>query len=90
MEPEHQLPSYVIRICYDIIAEETANHAALERVLQLAGLERYGEYIPPLNNTPAITIAGDPYIVVAISKNEVVFSAKSNNKRTPRPYTTAP
>lgn len=56
MEPEHQLPSYVIRICYDIIAEETANHAALERVLQLAGLERYGEYIPPLNNTPAITM----------------------------------
>ena len=39
---------------------------------------------------PAITIAGESYIVVAISKNEVVFSAKSNNKKTPRPYTPAP
>ena len=36
--------------------------------------------------TPAIMIAGESYIVVAISKNEVVFSAKSNNKNTPRPY----
>jgi hypothetical protein len=41
-------------------------------------------------NTPAITIAGESYIVVAITKNEVVLSAKSNNKRTPRPYSPAP
>jgi len=40
--------------------------------------------------TPAIMIAGESYIVVAISKNEVVFSAKSNNKKTPRPFTPAP
>jgi hypothetical protein len=40
--------------------------------------------------TPAINIAGEGYIVVAITKNEVVLSAKSNNKRTPRPYTPAP
>ena len=37
-----------------------------------------------------ITIEGEAYIVVAISKNEVVFSAKSNNKKTPRPFTPAP
>jgi hypothetical protein len=40
--------------------------------------------------TPAINIAGEAYIVVAITKNEVVLSAKSNNKRTPRPYNPAP
>jgi len=40
--------------------------------------------------TPAIMIAGEAYIVVAISKREVVFSAKSNNKKTPRPYSPAP
>jgi hypothetical protein len=36
---------------------------------------------------PQIVIAGESYIVVAITKNEVVLSAKSNNKKTPRPYT---
>ena len=36
--------------------------------------------------TPAIQIAGESYIVVAISKNEVVLSAKTNNKKTPRPF----
>lgn len=40
--------------------------------------------------TPPITFAGESYIVVAITKNEVVLSAKSNNKKTPRPYTPAP
>lgn len=40
--------------------------------------------------TPLITIAGEQYIVVAISKNEVVLSAKLNNKKTPRPYNPAP
>ena len=55
MEPEHQIPSYVIRICYDIIAEETANRDALERVLQLAGLERYANQIPSMGLAPAIT-----------------------------------
>ncbi|MSU57848.1 MAG: hypothetical protein EXS35_06650 [Pedosphaera sp.] len=37
-----------------------------------------------------ITIAGESYIVVAINKNEVVLSARSNNKKTPRPYSPAP
>lgn len=37
--------------------------------------------------TSAITFAGESYIVVAISKNEVVLSAKSNNKKTVRPFT---
>lgn len=40
--------------------------------------------------TTAINIAGESYIVVAINKNEVVLSAKSNNKKTPRPYVPAP
>lgn len=40
--------------------------------------------------TTPIVIAGESYIVVAISKNELVLSAKSNNKRTPRPYVPAP
>ncbi len=39
---------------------------------------------------PAVVIASESFIVVAISKNEVVLSAKSNNKKTPRPYTAAP
>lgn len=39
--------------------------------------------------TPAIALAGESYIVVAINKNEVVLSAKSNNKKTPRPYVPA-
>ena len=56
MNPEHKLSSYVIRICYDIIAEETANQDALERVLQLAGLERFAKQIPPMSNAPAITM----------------------------------
>lgn len=32
--------------------------------------------------TPAITIEGESYIVVAINKDEVVLSARSNNKKT--------
>lgn len=39
--------------------------------------------------TVPITISGESYIVVAIGKNEVVFSAKSNNKKTPRPFAAA-
>jgi hypothetical protein len=34
---------------------------------------------------PAIKIGEETYKVVAISQNEVVFSANSNNKKTPRP-----
>jgi hypothetical protein len=40
--------------------------------------------------TSQIFIAGESYIVVAITKNEVVLSARSNNKKTPRPFTPAP
>ncbi len=39
--------------------------------------------------TPGIMIAGESYILVAINHNEVVFSAKSNQKKTPRPYVPA-
>jgi hypothetical protein len=49
--------------------------------------QRVGAGLP---GTPPITIAGESYIVVAISKNEVVLSAKSNNKKTPRPFSPAP
>lgn len=50
--------------------------------------QRVGAGLP--NTTPQIVIAGESYNVVAITKNEVVLSARSNNKRTPRPYTPAP
>lgn len=56
MNAEQPLPSYVIRICYDIIAEETPGRENLQRVLQLAGLERYASTPPPLDNTPALTM----------------------------------
>lgn len=36
--------------------------------------------------TSPITIEGESYIIVAINKNEVVLSAKSNNKKTSLPY----
>jgi hypothetical protein len=36
--------------------------------------------------TAPITVEGESYIVVAINKNEVVMSAKSNNKKTSLPY----
>lgn len=39
--------------------------------------------------TPAISVEGESYIVVAINKNEVVLSAKSNNKKTSLPYSPA-
>ena len=49
--------------------------------------QRVGSGAP---GTQQISIAGESYIVVAISKNEVVLSAKSNNKKTPRPYVPVP
>jgi hypothetical protein len=39
--------------------------------------------------TAPITIEGESYIVVAINKNEVVLSAKSNNKKTSLPYSSS-
>jgi hypothetical protein len=39
--------------------------------------------------TAPITVEGESYIVVAINKNEVVLSAKSNNKKTSLPYNPA-
>jgi hypothetical protein len=53
---EKRLPSYAIRICYDIVAEETPNREALRRILALAGLERYGGEPPPMDTTPSITM----------------------------------
>ena len=35
---------------------------------------------------PPVIIAGEEYNIVAINKNEVVLSAKSNTKKTSRPY----
>ena len=35
---------------------------------------------------PPIIVAGEEYIIVAITKNEVVLSAKLNNKKTSIPY----
>jgi len=52
---------------------------------------------PPENQTFAerrqddtIRIAGEEYNIIAISKNEVVLSARSNNKRTSLRYSAAP
>lgn len=56
MNEERLLPAYVIRISYDIIAEETSSRDALKRVLELAGLERYADQPPPMDNTPSITM----------------------------------
>ncbi len=53
---QKQLPAYAIRICYDIIAEETPNRDALQRIFALAGLARYGESPPPMDSTPSITL----------------------------------
>ena len=39
--------------------------------------------------TQPITVDGESYIVVAINKNEVVLSAKSNNKKTSLPFAPA-
>jgi hypothetical protein len=36
--------------------------------------------------SPALRIEGEEYFVVAINKNEVILSAKSNNKKTSIPY----
>jgi hypothetical protein len=49
--------------------------------------QRVGAGLP---GTPQILIASEAYNVVAITKNEVVLSARSNNKKTPRPYTPVP
>jgi hypothetical protein len=50
---------------------------------------RVGAGGPPAHGTPAtppISVENESYIVVAINKNEVVLSAKSNNKKTSLPY----
>ena len=39
--------------------------------------------VPP---KPPVVVAGEEYIIVAITKNEVVLSAKLNNKKTSIPY----
>lgn len=49
--------------------------------------QRVGAGLPGM---PQIVIASEAYNVVAITKNEVVLSARSNNKKTPRPFTPAP
>ena len=55
MAEEKRIPAFVVRISYDIIAEETPNAEALNRVLTLAGLDRYIDHPPPMDNTPAIS-----------------------------------
>ena len=56
MNEDRQLPAYVIRICYDIIAEETPGQDNLRRLLEMAGLERFADNPPPMDNTPALTM----------------------------------
>ncbi|MBI4787597.1 MAG: hypothetical protein HY782_11180 [Chloroflexi bacterium] len=57
MPVEKTIPAFVIRISYDIIKEETPNRAALNRVLEMAGLERYADSPPPMDDSPAISRA---------------------------------
>ncbi len=57
LKEEKSIPAFAFRMAYDIIAEETPNRAALNRVLELAGLDRYQDAPPPLDNTPAISRA---------------------------------
>jgi predicted hydrocarbon binding protein len=56
MNEDRQLPAYVIRISYDIIAEETPGRDNLRRVLEMAGLERFADNPPLMNNTPGFTM----------------------------------
>jgi len=56
MAKEKRLPSYVIRIVYDIIAEETPNRAAHRRVFELANLAPYADAPPPFDDSPSITL----------------------------------
>ena len=55
MPDERTIPAFVIRISYDIIKEETSSRAALNRVLELAGLERFADKPPPMDDSPAIS-----------------------------------
>ncbi|MDE3091416.1 MAG: hypothetical protein KGJ80_18775 [Chloroflexota bacterium] len=55
MPEEKRMPAFIFRISYDIIAEETPTREALNRVLELAGLQRYKDSPPPLDNSPSIT-----------------------------------
>jgi hypothetical protein len=55
MPEEKRMPSFIIRISYDIIAEETPNTDALHRVLTMAGLARYVDHPPAMDNSPSIT-----------------------------------
>ena len=55
MAEENKIPGFVVRIAYDIIKEETANEVSLNRVLELAGLERFIISPPAMDDAPAIT-----------------------------------
>ncbi len=55
MADEKKIPAFVVRIAYDIIVEETPNRAALNRVLELAGLKRFVDNPPPMDDSPSIT-----------------------------------
>ena len=42
------------------------------------------------NLPPPLSFDGEDYIIVAIGKNEVILSAKSNDKKTPIPFVSSP
>ena len=42
------------------------------------------------NTPPPLVLDGEDYIIVAIAKNEVILSAKSNDKKTPIPFVSSP
>jgi hypothetical protein len=55
MSDEITIPGFVVRISYDIVKEETPNEASLNRVLELAGLERFVNNPPSMDDSPSIT-----------------------------------
>ncbi len=55
MSEDKRMPAFIFRISYDIIAEETPHRDALNRVLKLAGLDRYVDQPPPMDSSPSIT-----------------------------------
>lgn len=55
MPEEKRMPSFIVRISYDIIAEETSSADTLHRVLTMADLARYIDHPPAMDNTPSIT-----------------------------------
>ena len=78
---------------------DTAEHVVLKKGIPFKQVDGYTadlKYDPERKTWPGVRagvtprppmiVAGEEYIIVAITKNEVVLSAKLNNKKTSIPY----